>query len=123
MLWLAFRKRMSFLNATLVVVFISLALNIYLTSKNQAAALYLPFGRFWELAAGGLLAAAHRASTPLDLSPLPGTRNALSWGGVLLLAVVLATPLDAKMFPGYYVIVVVLAAVLLIAGGQQCRAS
>jgi len=117
MLWLAFRKRMSFLNATLVVVFISLALNIYLTSKNQAAAFYLPFGRFWELAAGGLLAAAHRASTPLDLSPLPGTRNALSWGGVLLLAVVLATPLDAKMFPGYYVIVVVLAAVLFIAAG------
>ncbi len=118
-LWLAVRKRVSSWNACLVVIFLSLAVNIYLTSKNQAAAFYLPFGRFWELAVGGLLAIFQRQSAPSQPSVMATSGNWLAWGGLLLLVTVLRTPLDAKAFPGYYVVVVVLAGTLLIAAGPS----
>ena len=123
LLWLAFKKKISILNVAAAVVLLSLAMNIYLTYRNQAAAFYLPFGRLWELAAGGLLAAGHRLQpawrvTPAAQGPGKGA-DILSWGALLLLAVTQVTPMDAKAFPGYYAIVVVMAAALFIAAGPN----
>ncbi|MFD1709347.1 acyltransferase family protein [Ottowia flava] len=123
LLCLCFRKRGSLLLVALVIAMVSLALNLYLTPKNQAAAFYLPFGRLWELAAGGVLAWVQRAQGMQNSSnardAFHGSANALSWGALLLLLANQITPMDDRAFPGYYAVVVVLAAAIFIAAGPQ----
>ncbi len=123
LLCFAFKKRISLLSVALGIAVISLALNLYLTPKNQAAAFYLPFGRLWELAAGGALAWLQRSQVAQDFSrtqsAFRGCSNALSWGALMLLLINQMTPMDARAFPGYYVVIVVLAAVMLVAAGPH----
>lgn len=124
MLWVVFRKKLSFLAAALAAALLSLAVNLALTPYNQPGAFYLPMGRFWELAAGGLLAGIQQfRAQPPSTEPLSdqrsGIENAMGWGGILLLLVMQATPMNANAFPGYYAVIVVLATSLLIFAGPR----
>lgn len=121
-LW-AHRTRRSVVNVSLVVVFASLVVNLVLTSKNQAAGFYLPFGRLWELAAGGRVAciAWLRAPAESGVENPEGRalRNILGWAGMGLLVATQLSFMESTAFPGFYVVPVVLAGAMLILAGPQ----
>ena len=121
-LW-AHRTRRSVVNVSLVVVFASLVVNLVLTSKNQAAGFYLPFGRLWELAAGGCVAciAWLRAPAESGVENPEGRalRNILGWAGMGLLVATQLSFMESTAFPGFYVVPVVLAGAMLILAGPQ----
>lgn len=124
LLFWAHRTRRSVLNVALIVVFASLVVNLVLTSKNQAAGFYLPFGRLWELAAGGCVACISWLRLPA-VEPGVGVadgrafRNILGWAGMGLLAATQLSFMASDAFPGFYVVPVVLAATMLIWAGPQ----
>lgn len=124
LLWVH-RARRSLVVVSLAVLFCSLAVNLILTSKSQAAGFYLPFGRLWELAAGGFIACIQRVR---GSGAIPGhagdpqgegVRNVLAWSGIGLLAATQGAYMDSKAFPGFYAIVVVMAATMLVLAGPQ----
>lgn len=123
LLW-AHRTRRSVVNVALVVVFASLVVNLVLTSKNQAAGFYLPFGRLWELAAGGCVACiawlrAPAAEHGVESPDGRAFRNILGWAGIGLLVATQLSFMESDAFPGFYVVPVVLAAAMLILAGPQ----
>ena len=124
LLWV-FRARRSLVVISLAVLFGSLAVNLVLTSKSQAAGFYLPLGRLWELAAGGLIACIQWGSGSRGPSATatglwgPGVRNVLGWSGIGLLTATQAAYMDPKAFPGFYAIAVVASAVMLVLAGPQ----
>jgi hypothetical protein len=125
MLWV-FRARRSMVVMSLAVLFGSLAVNLVLTSKSQAAGFYLPLGRLWELAAGGLIACIQweqRSRRVASAAPhgqlAPGVGNVLGWSGIGLLAATQVAYMDPKAFPGFHAIAVVAAAAMLVLAGPQ----
>lgn len=124
LLW-AHRARRSLVVVSLAVLFGSLAVNLVLTSKSQAAGFYLPFGRLWELAAGGLIACIQWVRTSGAIQghagdpQSHGVRNILAWSGIGLLVATQAAYMDSKAFPGFYAVVVVAAAAMLVLAGPQ----
>lgn len=85
----------------------SFALNIWLTSRDATAAFYLPLTRFWEFAAGAVIASRPRRAVP----PIA----ALIGFGLVLASVLLLTDRDG--FPGIWAVPPVLGATLMIAAG------
>lgn len=89
-------------------------------TTKPAAAFYLPFTRFWELAAGGLLAFGKlhpRPSLPAAWSaPL---RQCAAGLGLLLLITSAAFLHESNRFPGWQAALPVAGAVLLIAAGPS----
>lgn len=123
MLWLASRKKRSMVAVSLAVLLASLAINMVLTSKNQPAGFYLPMGRFWELASGGLLACLQwqkeSARTGEDPAWMGGVRDVLGWGGIGLLVSTQWATMRPDEFPGFYAVVIVAATVLLVLAGPK----
>ncbi|WP_317930290.1 acyltransferase family protein [Halioxenophilus sp. WMMB6] len=95
------------------VTITSLLAAVWLTTINEAAAFYLPFTRFWELGAGGLLALAQQPNGLL------GDKFHLRigpWAGLALI-IPCCFLLNGEMaYPGYIATVPVLAALLILAG-------
>ncbi|WP_461161452.1 acyltransferase family protein [Simplicispira piscis] len=123
-LFLAHWKKRSVVATSLVILFGSLVVNLVLTSKSQPAGFYLPMGRFWELASGGLLACIQwrRENVRMNEDSLlreRGVQNALGWCGIGMLAATQWTPMHADAFPGFYVIAVVAATVMLMLAGPE----
>ena len=119
LLWLAAKSRVSFLYLTILVALVSFVLNIYGISKDAVATFYSPQTRFWELLCGGLLAWAvlHKRST---LSGLHGFHaNALAFSGACLLGVGMLVTNKSSAFPGWFAVLPVLGAVLVILAGAQ----
>ncbi|MGV6820480.1 MAG: acyltransferase family protein [Parvularcula sp.] len=75
---------------------VSFALCVWATGKNEDFAFFLLPTRAWELALGGLLALGMFPS----LEARPRIRQALSWTGLLLIAVPVFTYSQATAFPG-----------------------
>ena len=93
---------------------ISFTLSMIMTGFDQAAAFYLPFTRFWELAVGGLLAyvTLHHREHVARLQ-----HWTLSLAGLLIIATaVKITPFS--FFPGWWAIPPVLGTTLVIAAGS-----
>ena len=124
LLW-AYRAGRSVVVVSLAMVFGSLVVNLILTSKSQAAGFYLPFGRLWELASGGLIACiqwqrgVEAAAASGGSVQGRGTRNVLAWSGIGLLMATQGAYMDAKAFPGFYAVVVVMAAAMLVLAGPN----
>lgn len=123
-LWGAAKARKSAVAVSLAVIFAALCVNLVWTFQNQPAAFYLPFGRFWELASGGLLACIQRDGPAAQEKGgahglRDGVRHVLGIGGLALLAVTQIVPLRPDAFPGFYAVVVVGAATLLVLAGPQ----
>lgn len=117
------RAKRPLLGVSIGVIALSLIVNLCLTAQNQAAGFYLPFGRFWELACGGLLAciqsktASIRASaSPNDVGDMksPSVHDVLGWSGMGLLVAMLVVPMKAEAFPGFYAVPVIISTVLMI---------
>lgn len=119
LLWGACRARKPLWTVCAGVLVLSFITNLELTAWNQPAGFYLPFGRFWELAAGGLLACiAHdRHGPPPALQQRLG--GALAWLGIGLLVATQFLPLPPDRFPGWWVLPAVLGTTLLIMAGPQ----
>jgi peptidoglycan/LPS O-acetylase OafA/YrhL len=110
-------RRMS-LRARLTVVLVvviaaSYAYSIILTPTNAPLAFFSPFTRAWELALGGLIA----VSSP-SLQRLPQWASATSsWVGIVAIVLASLTLTSATVYPGTLVILPVVGAGLVIAGG------
>ena len=103
------RSRWLFLVVTIAVAIASLALNV--TSAAPGLAFYQPWTRFWELAVGVLV-----AHLPLRLSGR--WRDACCIAGLALIVGV-ATAAQLRGFPGWWTILPVAGAALVIASGPD----
>jgi peptidoglycan/LPS O-acetylase OafA/YrhL len=115
-LLLAWRRRANLVAVTAVLALLSFVLNVAGITHHGAATFYSPLSRAWELLAGTLLAcAAHgkpvRARTGLQA-------NGAAILGLALLAFGLALT-KAEHFPGWWALLPVAAAVLLIGAGPR----
>jgi peptidoglycan/LPS O-acetylase OafA/YrhL len=104
----------------------SFAANIELTSVDSSAAFYLPVSRFWELLVGALLAyqAAAASGAAQSLEPRMTWATATiveagAWLGVVSIAVAVVTLDDTKAFPGWWALLPVLGALLLVAARRS----
>jgi peptidoglycan/LPS O-acetylase OafA/YrhL len=108
-LMLAARLRLSILATACMIGLASFVLNVAMIGSDPVATFYLPFTRAWELLAGAALACSW--------SRLSQTGAANNWraGIGLLLVALAAAALDTKSaFPGWWAILPVAGAALLL---------
>ena len=118
----AWKKRVSVLGTTLVLLLGSFALNIAFLGPKSVATFYMPFTRVWELLIGAVLAylgqSAQMASPLRPSGPSePWIANARAWAGVGLLAAAWALLHKNAPFPGWWALLPALGALLLIWAG------
>lgn len=114
LLWLAARWRRSFVPVTVVLALASFAYSVLAARTAPDAAFYSPLSRFWELAVGGLVAYWH-AYAPPRRAPAPVWPLA---GAVAILAGFQLIDKTA-LFPGYWALLPVGGAALLLAAGPN----
>ncbi len=116
-LWVAWKLRVGLLILTLIVFAASFVVNVAYATSHPVESFFWPFGRFWELLSGSLLAwvTVHRAG------PLAGeTVRKLAGGlGLVLLVVSVAVIDRTAAFPSWWAILPVLGSVLVIFGGAR----
>jgi peptidoglycan/LPS O-acetylase OafA/YrhL len=98
------------------IMVLSLAWNLWLTGIDQPAAFYLPFGRLWELGAGGALAYAQGRGVTTERSWI---NDVAAFCGFALIIVALAQRYPVNQFPGARAILPVLGTVLIIGAGAN----
>ncbi|ABD05013.1 Acyltransferase 3 [Rhodopseudomonas palustris HaA2] len=130
---LAWRWPRGALIAALTILLASFAANIALTPVNPLAAFYLPVTRFWELMTGCVLALAANAGPGRDITSIAALgvvrrlferhaaaiRAACAWLGLGLLAAGAALISNDRGFPGWWAVLPVLGAALLIFAGPS----
>ena len=137
LLWAAWKWKVGFLTITILVASISFVLNIEWSKANSATAFYSPQTRFWELLCGSVLAwfALHTSTVghstklpvPTCLSNNGGKltgdgktlASALGFIGLFLLGYGFWRIDKDLAFPGWWAVVPVLGAVLIIAAGSN----
>jgi peptidoglycan/LPS O-acetylase OafA/YrhL len=92
---------------TLSLIAVSFIANLWLVRHFPSAAFYLPLSRFWELLAGALLA--------IGEPPKPSALRA--WSGMILLAAAVLLIDQERSFPGWWALLPVAGACLLISAG------
>ncbi len=111
LLALAARWRRGPIAATVGIGLASFAVAIVTVQSDRTAAFYAPWTRFWELLAGATLA----CSTMEIVTER--WRHAASVAGFAMIAVAVALIDRTSMFPGFWVMLPVFGACLLIAAG------
>ncbi len=110
------RRPRSVVPALAVLAFASAICNLWLTATSPSAAFFLPFGRFWELSAGGILAAVQwQRGRPASHGR---AGEFLATSGIALLVTALFCIDEGKAFPGAWAALPVAGAAALIAGGS-----
>lgn len=114
-LWLILRWRWRVLTTILAIAGVSFALNLWgIWSHHDVATFYLPMTRAWELMAGAALAAMHRSSR----SRASASGAALwSVAGLMLIVLGFIFIRPDRGFPGFWGLLPVLGATLLIHAG------
>lgn len=108
-LMLAARLRLSLLTVAAVIGLASFALNVALIGSNPVATFYLPFTRIWELLAGAVLACGWN-----HVSQTSAASNWRAWIGLALIAAAAAILDPGRAFPGWWAILPVAGAALLL---------
>lgn len=136
-LWLAWRQRFSLIWITLVVAVASFYFNVRFVASKPTEVFFWPFGRFWELLSGSLLAwlmvyrkdVLNRSKSRIDerirrMVPLgfasgktPFTENAMAFGGLCLLIYGFVEITSGLPFPSTWALAPVCGAILIIAAG------
>jgi len=113
LLGLVWKYKHNFLATTLFIAIASFATNIYLLKDSTVAAFYSPFSRFWELMAGGILAyhVLHQSRF------LRRGQDAQSFAGLMLIILSVLFINDNRDFPGWWTLMPVAGAFLLISAG------
>ncbi|MGD8194347.1 acyltransferase family protein [Herbiconiux sp. P18] len=102
-----------------VMVAVSFAIGVYLTSAAQPWAFFSLPTRAWELGVGGLLAFA---TSSRRWSPSPAVSRIGGWAGVAGLLAVAVFYTDATVFPGFAAVApVASAAAIIYFGGRGVR--
>ncbi|WP_198298101.1 acyltransferase family protein [Vibrio gazogenes] len=134
LLLLASKLRINLLMVCLVVLIASFSVNIFFVDRFPTEMFFWPFGRFWELLTGSVLAwvmlykpsnnsilsfqtNGRRGELGLFFSTL-NKRGVFSLVGLLILVLSVVLIDRAKPFPSYWAIFPVLGAVLIIIGGS-----
>lgn len=97
-----------------LVFLVSLAASVVVTATSPGPAYFVTYGRAWEFAAGGLLAAA--AITTRQLSAPVATTSRVAGWGLILGSVLLLN--ESTPFPGWVALFPVVGTVLVIAAGD-----
>jgi len=111
----AYRRRVDFLYLTIGVAVLSFSLNILTIHQHPEAAFYSPLTRMWELMGGGILAYL----TVHGRNFLVRAKNWQSAGGLLLIFACLAFLNKNHPFPGYWALLPVMGAMLIISAGSD----
>ncbi|QDL99631.1 acyltransferase [Rhodopseudomonas palustris] len=122
---LAWRWKNGAVVVAVAILLASFATNLLLTPTQPSAAFYLPVTRFWELMTGCLLAIvaadpARRGNAPLRTMfarHATTLRNVGAVAGIALIAAGAALIDRSRAFPGWWAVLPVLGAALLIAAG------
>lgn len=113
--WVMRNWRRLFVTATLVITVVSFALNV--TSVENSLAFYSPLTRVWELAVGVLIAHLPRQTLANWLaSPIARHTAGMIGLGTIICAGLIT---DAQSFPGYWPLLPVLGAALVIVSGPR----
>lgn len=131
LLMLVFARRINLIFVILLIAIGSFVINVYSTDRFPTAAFFSPASRFWELLCGAALACFSRegALGKLNISgflflkyaaPNSLLRNAQSWLGLVLIVFALLLMNENRSFPGYWALLPVLGAVLIIGAGSDC---
>ena len=136
-LWLAWRRHFSLIWITLLVTVASFYFNLRFVGSNPTETFFWPFGRFWEMLSGSVLAwlmlykrdvinhAKIRIDTciacivPLSFErgKIAFTENAMALGGFALLIYGFVEINSNAPFPSTWALVPVCGAILIIAAG------
>lgn len=124
LLMLAFRWNLSKLILMVLFVMLSLGVCVICTPRYPHGSFYLPVTRFWEIGAGALLAWIHDYGMQ-EGSSFARYKTILkqigSWIGVALVGCAFAFISRDRAFPGWWALVPVLGAVLIIASGPEAH--
>ncbi|HEX4856644.1 MAG TPA: acyltransferase family protein [Limnobacter sp.] len=101
----------------LFLIAASLAYGVWLIQTNPTGAFYSPLGRFWELAAGGLLACLFYRNETSGQPKIKPELMAVTGVGLLVAALVLVD--KSRAFPGLWAVLPVGAACCLVASQQS----
>jgi len=116
--WLLWKFRTHFLWMALVIAGISFGLNVWLVGADSIATFYSPLTRFWELLAGGCLAHISLFNKEL-LTPVKRNANFFSAIGLTLIIISISFLRKDIAFPGWWAVLPVLGATLLIISGPE----
>ena len=109
------KRKWSFVAITATITAVSFAANIYATGTDASAAFFLPVPRFWELMAGSLLAYIDLHKPHL----LRQHQSMQSILGLAFLAIGMMCINRERAFPGWWALLPVLGAVLIISAGSK----
>jgi peptidoglycan/LPS O-acetylase OafA/YrhL len=101
---------------TLMLLLASFGWNLWSHESRPVDAFYLPWARCWELLAGAWLA---YAMGPQSWRPNPKCAQYMAPVGLLLVVLAWALLDEASAFPGWWALMPVWGAVLIIAAGQE----
>lgn len=118
MLWGAWKARINLFVVTVFLLVVSFYINISTVKADPVGAFYSPLTRFWELVSGSLLAWININYPGFFNKTSKSTLNVLSSLGLLLLLFgFLGGVNKGRLFPGFWAILPVVGALLIIASG------
>jgi peptidoglycan/LPS O-acetylase OafA/YrhL len=124
-LWLGWKRRINLLAIAVALALTSFTINIVTVRNDLVATFYWPHTRFWELLVGAILAL--RAGTAPSGGPPPppsgALRRASSALGLALIVVATLAVTKDRDFPGWWALLPVLGAALLISSAPQSWAN
>jgi peptidoglycan/LPS O-acetylase OafA/YrhL len=94
----------------------SLLLSEFMVHENSQFSFFMPFTRFWELAAGSMIALNRRQLDVLESSSI---HNLLAALGIILIFIPILFYTKSTLFPGFTALVPVVGTVLVIAFANQ----
>ncbi|MBY0383416.1 MAG: acyltransferase [Xanthobacteraceae bacterium] len=115
---LMFARRRAVVWIAIALAVLSFLYNVRQSAAEPVSAFFLPFSRFWELGAGAVLALMRARAAGLSRSS-----EWMSWSGLLLLVLAMVVIDRDRAFPGWWALLPVGSAVLLIAAGENARAN
>ena len=116
-IWGLSKLKTKILTAVILLALLSFACNIYSMHTNPVADFYSPFTRFWELLSGAILAYMASCEKSVVNSTSTLLKNCASITGIGLLIAALLLISRTSAFPGWFALLPVSAALLLIFAG------
>lgn len=121
-LWLSILNKIKFFPVLIFIFILSFTLNIYLIKVDSVSTFYLPFTRFWELIGGAILAEIMYINRDKKLHYTYISRTQILWCTLIAILLILVGILlinKQSNFPGWWALIPVVAAILLILPNKQ----
>ena len=127
-LFLLWKSKKNLGHWIVILLGLSFAINVTCTGYSPVASFYLPFSRFWELLTGAALAYVslnHRTRLEtFQLTNIFGSverqilvRDLMAFTGIVVILAGIFVVSEASAFPGWWALLPVLGAALMIAAG------